>query len=193
MIILKGVAAVLAVCSWSLVWAQTAQNVISQTGIDRGLFVTLGVSDGQLERDLALKGTILAHGLALEESACKSARETILAANLYGLASVEQLSRLTSLPYASNLVDVLIADLDGLGDHAPSIDEMRRVLVPNGVTYLKKNGKGLLICLQRGKARWIGRFFSKGGICSCNGAFLLHRLIVIVCSVHFLNVRTFLR
>jgi hypothetical protein len=46
-----------------------------------------------------------------------------------------------SLPYYDRLVNLLVADLDALGDDAPSKEEINRVLGYEGVAYLKQDGK----------------------------------------------------
>src|SRR5690606_29413322 len=74
-----------------------------------GLCVHLGVQDGSLAVGLTGDGKHLVHGLALQTEAVERARSTIESAGLAGVASVEHGS-LTKLPYADNLVNLLVAD-----------------------------------------------------------------------------------
>lgn len=117
-----------------------SREAVAATGITAGLCVHLGTSDGRLEADLARGGTMLVHGLAPDAASLEQARRTIRAAGLYGLASVERAAATAALPYADNLVNLLVADLDALGTRAPPREEMMRVLVPNGVACLRTGG-----------------------------------------------------
>lgn len=108
-----------------------------------GLCVHLGTTTGQLEADLTGGGKRLVHGLALDDAALAAARAAIRARGLYGLASVERAAVLDPLPYADNLVNFLVADLDALGAKAPPQAEMVRVVCPGGVLFTKKGGPWL--------------------------------------------------
>jgi hypothetical protein len=110
-------------------------------GIDAGVCVHIGASDGTLEIKLAANGRRLVHGLALDDSSLLRARNAIKQKGLYPLASVEKLTTKGRLPYADNLVNPLVADLDVLGEAAPSYAEIMRVICPSGVASLKKDGK----------------------------------------------------
>jgi hypothetical protein len=94
-------------------------------------------------------GRRLVHGLAFDDQSLDSARKAIQAEGLYPLASVEKARTRDQLPYADNLVSLLIADLDALGKRAPSRKEMMRVVRPNGVACLKKDGKWTAITKPR--------------------------------------------
>ena len=100
-----------------------------------GLIVHVGTTDGKLEIALARGGRRLVHGLAVDATSARAAREAIAAGGLYGLASVEVAGDLTKLPYADNMVNLLISEVDlGRG-------EVLRALAPNGSAYLR-NGSG---------------------------------------------------
>jgi len=121
--------------------SESARGVLAATGVEAGLAVHVGTTDGQLEIGLAQSGRLLVHGLAVDAAALQKAREAILAKGIYGLAAVEEWASLRDLPYADNLVNLLVADLDALGAKAPPLGEIRRVLCPMGVAYLKQGGK----------------------------------------------------
>jgi len=120
--------------------AQQADRALEATGVQAGLAVHVGTTDGKLELALARSGRMLVQGVALSDTYCTAARRTITAGGLYGLASVLQSDSATTLPYAPNLVNLLIADLDALAGKAPGRDEILRVLAPNGSAYLKSGG-----------------------------------------------------
>lgn len=118
---------------------------LAALGVKSGLAVHLGTSDGALECDLAARGMMLVHGLALDENSLAKARAAIRFRRLYGLASVAHRESLRSLPYGDNLVNLLVADLDRLQGNAPSEPELLRVLVPSGVACLKRGGQWSLL------------------------------------------------
>jgi len=117
-----------------------AGEIIASTGIESGLCVVLGSTDGQIESALTVDGRMLVQGLALTDDQCRTAREYIFQQGTYGLASVEKRDNLVKLPYYDRLVNLLVADLDELGTKGPSEDEILRVLGYNGCAYLKKSG-----------------------------------------------------
>jgi len=121
--------------------AQDAAEIARGTGIEAGLVVHVGSTDGRLEAELAKGGRRLVHGLALDDRARDAARTAIADAGLYGLAWVETAATLPRLPYADNLVNLLVADADALGRNAPGSEEMARVVAPRGAMYLKQGGK----------------------------------------------------
>ncbi len=118
-----------------------AEMNVTATGVTAGLAVHIGSTDGQSERALAKPGTMLVHGLALDDVSRDKARRAIASEKLYGLASIQTWRNRTRLPYASNLVNLVVADLDALKDHAPPREEIMRVLAPRGVAYLRQNNQ----------------------------------------------------
>ncbi len=118
----------------------SAQEILNQSGVQTGLAVVLGTSDGSLESELHNDGRILVHGLSTDQNAVTQARSRLLSDKVYGLASVDYVSSLTPLPYYETLINLLVADLDALGEGAPPQSEIMRVLAYNGVAYLKEGG-----------------------------------------------------
>ena len=108
---------------------------------EHGLFVHLGTTDGTREAQWAENGRRLVHGLTLDANSRDAARRLLISKQLNGLASVEVVSDYNRLPYADRIVNVLVADLDALGQQAPSEVEMKRVLVPTGLLILRRQGK----------------------------------------------------
>jgi outer membrane protein assembly factor BamB len=120
--------------------ALAAEHVIQQTGVSAGLAVVVGTTDGALEAGLTQDGKLLVHGLALSDDAAAKARKHLFDQKRYGLASVSRVGTVRALPYYNRTVNLLVADLDALGDGSPAPEEIQRVLGYEGVAYLKKGG-----------------------------------------------------
>lgn len=123
---------------------QTARKILNETGVKGGLIVHLGCGDGKLTSALLANDSYLVHGLDKDAKSIEKARDYIsklanggspmnpASLGLYGKVSVEQWSGKT-LPYNDNVVNLLVSE--ELGN--VSMDEVLRVLCPNGVAYLK--------------------------------------------------------
>src|SRR4051812_3058969 len=83
--------------------ADQFRETLRSAGVQAGLAVHVGTSDGMLECELVKGGRRLVHGLALDDTALAASRRAIQERGLYGLASVEKAARLDPLPYADNL------------------------------------------------------------------------------------------
>jgi hypothetical protein len=121
-------------------WPAAAQ-VLQETGVSAGLAAVVGTTDGALEADLTNGGKMLVQGLALSGEAAAKARRCLFDRKLYGLASVRVVETAASLPYHDRLLNLLVADLDALGQGAQTKEEIARVLGYEGVAYLKQGGK----------------------------------------------------
>ena len=119
-----------------LLACQDPAEVRRATGFEAGLVVHLGTTDGALEAAFA-DGRSLVHGIALEDPA--PARRRLRTLGVYGLASVMRRPSIRELPYADDLVNLLIADLDRLG--GPAEEELLRVLAPGGSAYVRRGGR----------------------------------------------------
>ena len=109
-----------------------ARDILSATGVKGGLIVHLGCGDGKLTAALRVDDSYLVHGLDADARNVEGARKYIQSLGLYGPVSVEQLSG-GRLPHVDNLVDLLVAE--DLGD--VRMQEVRRVLAPGGVAYIR--------------------------------------------------------
>jgi outer membrane protein assembly factor BamB len=118
----------------------SADDVRRSTGIEAGLAIILGDTDGTLEADLAADGHMLVQTLTTDAAAFKKAREHLFAQGVYGLTSVDLADDLTRLPYYENLVNLLVADLDALGESGPGKGEIARILAMGGKAYLRTGG-----------------------------------------------------
>jgi len=131
---------ILLIIGWGNVYAQTSSEIISATGITSGLCVRVGTTDGSLEMNLSNGGNMLVYGIALNESNIPAIRESINAGSLNGIVTVDYYANLTKLPFANNLINLLVIDRDALGANAPSIEEIERVVAPFGAYYVKQGG-----------------------------------------------------
>jgi outer membrane protein assembly factor BamB len=121
---------------------RAVDELVRDSGVAAGLVVHLGTTDGQLETALAQGGRRLVHGLAADEDRLRTARKTIEDAGLYGLASVVEHRGKERLPYRDNLVDLLVvSDWDAWAKKGITEDELLRVVVPQGVLCLWRDGK----------------------------------------------------
>ncbi|MHC4593958.1 MAG: outer membrane protein assembly factor BamB family protein [Planctomycetota bacterium] len=116
-------------------FAESASDIIRRSGVRGGLIVHLGCGDSRLTADLLVSDSYLVHGLDTEAQNVEKGREHITSLNLYGQVSIDRFDG-KRLPYVDNLVNLVIAE--DISD--TSIDEVMRVLAPNGVAYIKKDG-----------------------------------------------------
>jgi len=115
--------------------AQRAREVLDATGVQGGLVVHLGCGDGTLTAALRANDRYVVHGLATRSVDVKRARDYIEGQDLYGPVSVDQLDG-RRLPYIDNVVNLIVAEQPG----DISDEEMVRVLCPNGVAYVQRDG-----------------------------------------------------
>jgi len=108
-----------------------AQTILKATGVSGGIVVHLGCGDGRLTAALHAGEAYTVHGLAGDAARVTAARRHVASLGLCGKVAIEHWSSRT-LPYADNLVNLLVAD--GLGDVA--MTEVLRVLVPGGVAWV---------------------------------------------------------
>jgi outer membrane protein assembly factor BamB len=114
---------------------QEAAAILRTAGVQGGIVVQIGVGYGALTAALQASESFQVQGLDPDLQSVVKARETIRAAGKYGPVAVSKLGG-PLLPYIDNLVNLVVSE--DLG--AVSRSEALRVLVPNGVLLLKKNG-----------------------------------------------------
>jgi outer membrane protein assembly factor BamB len=117
-----------------------AMDVLKESGVEHGLCVVLPADDGESLAVLTRNGAMLVQGLTLDDSTLLKVRADLQDRGVYGLATASKPAQITPLPYADNLINLLIVDLDALGEKAPQQAELLRVITPEGVALLKKNG-----------------------------------------------------
>ncbi|MHC4981716.1 MAG: outer membrane protein assembly factor BamB family protein [Planctomycetota bacterium] len=123
-----------------------ARRILEATGVEGGLVVHFGCGSGRLTAALRANDGYVVHGLDPDAENIQKARRHIRALGLYGKVSAEQWTD-DHLPYTDNLVNLLVAeDLAGV-----PMAEVLRVLVPDGVAYVKQAGKWAKTVKPRGK------------------------------------------
>jgi outer membrane protein assembly factor BamB len=131
-------------CLWTLLLtrgvnagpSEEAAEIVRTTGVRGGIVVHLNCGDGRLTAALRTNEGTFVHGLDPDEQDVALARRTLLEQGVYGPVSIERLQG-GALPYVDNLVNLVVAE--GLGD--VSRDEVLRVLVPQGVAYIREDGQ----------------------------------------------------
>ncbi len=109
-----------------------ARQILATTGIEGGLVVHLGCGDGKLTAALRDGDRYLVHGLDADAGDVERARRYIQSLGIYGPVSADRLDG-EHLPYVDNLVNLVVAeDFGGI-----SMDEIVRVLAPEGAAYVK--------------------------------------------------------
>ncbi len=121
--------------AWAMLPEQEARRILEATGVQGGLVVHIGCGDGTLTAALRAGDRYVVHGLDADPDTVDTARAFIRAAGIYGTVSVDKFDG-TTLPYTDNLVNLVVSD--ALGE--VPMDEVMRVLVPNGVAYIKGGG-----------------------------------------------------
>ncbi len=114
----------------------TAGSVYEATGVQGGLVVHLGCGDGELTASLRINDRYLVHGLDTDEACVEQTRKLLHEKGLYGPVSADRFDG-RNLPYVRDLVNLLIAD--DLGE--VTIDEVKRVLAPDGVAFIKQGDR----------------------------------------------------
>ncbi len=110
-----------------------AREILQSTGIQGGLIIHLGCGNGKLTAALRAGDAYLVHGLDADGANVEKARRHIESLGLYGPVSVERL-RGNRLPYVDNLANLVVSE--DLGK--VSLDEVMRVLCPEGVAYVQR-------------------------------------------------------
>ena len=109
-----------------------AGQILDAAGVKGGLVVHLGCGNGKLTAALRASDSYLVHGLDADAGNVAVARRNIQSLGLYGKVSIDQCAG-NRLPYIDNLVNLIVAEKP----FAASMDEIMRVLAPNGVAYVK--------------------------------------------------------
>jgi len=111
--------------------AASLPEEVRHSGVKGGLVVHLGCDDGRLTTALRASDAYLVQGLDADPAQVAKAREHIQSTGLYGKVSARRWED-KWLPYADNLVNLLVADeLGGV-----PMEEIIRVLAPRGVAMI---------------------------------------------------------
>jgi len=115
---------------------EQARQILADTGIQGGLVVHLGCSDGKLTAALRADDGYLVQGLDTDPEKVQQARAHAHSLGLYGSVAIDRLDG-RHLPFIENLVNLVVAEDLGF----VPMDEVNRVLCPNGVAYVRQDGK----------------------------------------------------
>lgn len=96
-------------------------------GLQGGLVVQLGAGDTQAAAELSLTGRYLIHVLDLDAKKIQDAQQQLRKQGHYGLAWAERAGSSDRLPYAENLVNLIV-----VRDYSTPVEELLRVLTPGG-------------------------------------------------------------
>ncbi|UCC98003.1 MAG: PQQ-binding-like beta-propeller repeat protein [Phycisphaerales bacterium] len=112
--------------------AQTASDIIKQTGVQGGLVVHLGCGNGKLTADLRINERYLVQGLDTDPICVANTRKLLQSKGLNGPVAADLFDG-EELPYVNGIVNLLVAsDLGNV-----PMDEVRRVLAPEGVAFIR--------------------------------------------------------
>ncbi len=114
--------------------AEQVRKILNETGVNGGLVVHLGCDDGRLTAALCANDAFVVQGLCWEQADTKEVRDYIQSQDIYGQVTVDYL-RSDHLPYIDNLVNLIVAEETG----NIAMDEIMRVLRPDGVAYIKQD------------------------------------------------------
>jgi outer membrane protein assembly factor BamB len=125
-------------------YRQKAEQILEATDIKGGLIVHIGCGDGKLTAAFSPLGvpkgmpdeSYLVHGLDTDADNLRQAREYVQSMGNYGNVSFSRFDG-NRLPYVDNLVNLAVVEEPG----DVAMDEVMRVLAPNGVAYVKDNGE----------------------------------------------------
>ncbi len=115
---------------------QQAQEIFQLSGIQGGVIVQVGVSDGKLTAELGKKDCYTVQGLEGDAEKVRNVREMLRSSGQYGRVSVIQWDE-DQLPYADGLVNLIIVQESGKVE----LSEIMRVLAPNGVVLISEGEK----------------------------------------------------
>jgi len=113
-----------------------AAQILRATGVRGGVVVHVGCGDGALTAALRASDSYLVHGLDTDAAHVAAARRHIQSLGVYGPVSADTFDG-RHLPYADNTVNLLVSERLG----AVPMDEVMRVLVPNGVAYTRRDDR----------------------------------------------------
>ena len=106
-------------------------NPVEAANLHGGLVVQLGAEDSQTAAELSLTGRYLIHLLDPSAEAVAAARSDLRKNGRYGLAWAERTDDVNRLPYAENLVNLVV-----VSEFTAPVEELLRVLTPGGTVVV---------------------------------------------------------
>ena len=114
---------------------QEADKVFQTSGVKGGIVLQIGLDDAQWTAALKHNDSFQVQGVDTDVSKVAAVRAALHAAGKNGAIAVDQFND-TRLPYIDNLINLVVSeDLK-----STPMSEVLRVLVPNGVALVKKDG-----------------------------------------------------
>jgi len=112
---------------------ELAAHLVETSGMSRGICTVLGWNNESFVFDVAQAGELLVHGWTPRASSVKAAQEVLDEAGLYGHTAVVEHGPLGQLPYANDMIDLIVAAHLSPGELSElSAAEVLRVLRPEG-------------------------------------------------------------
>lgn len=120
---------------FSLLWADDAADILSQSGVKGGIVVHVGCGDASTTQKLRANSAYQVQGLTKDVAGVLAIRENLHKAGVSGAVAVESWNT-KHLPYIENYVNLLVVE------DAASVakEEIDRVLTPLGVAMVRKAG-----------------------------------------------------
>ena len=117
--------------------APLAQRLLAAGGMRSGVCAVLGCRDGSLALDIARASDFLVHVQEPDAGLVRALRQAAHAEGLYGTRVVVEQGSFARLPYADNLIDLVVCSwLSDRSLRELSLEEIVRVLRPGGVAIL---------------------------------------------------------
>ncbi|MEI6714092.1 MAG: PQQ-binding-like beta-propeller repeat protein [Verrucomicrobiota bacterium] len=115
--------------------ANEAAAILESSGIKGGIILQIGLSNKDLPAALRINDSFQVQAIDPDEANVIAARSAIKATTTYGPVAAATFNG-KQLPYIDNLINLAV--VESLG--AIPLEEVLRVLTPNGVLMLKKDG-----------------------------------------------------
>jgi len=115
---------------------ETVSDILNISQVNGGLIVLIGCKDGRSAVELRASDRYFVYGFDVDKTNVTVVRGTVREAGLSESVWVDWLAG-GRFPLAENMVNLLISE--DLGE--VSMAEVMRVLVPNGIAYIKQDGK----------------------------------------------------
>lgn len=132
---------------------EETHSLIAKSGVLSGVVVHVGLTDINVARSIPQEKSFLFYGLTTKPELVSSLRSSIRKAGMDTHAHVRLMKSYGKLPFAENLVNLVIADLDSPSGAGLSLEEIMRVITPSpmGAAFIKKDGKWKLHSKLRDK------------------------------------------